>query len=293
MTENNTTTNVSYELTFNMIPLTAMSLLGAVSNALLLVAFIKDPLKCFRNSATYLVMNLAVSDCLSCLVAPFYLEAKDEIPKTASGFISDFLGICFGGVSFVSITSISFDRFLMVAYPIKHRILMEGKLIILWLTAIWTLSCLIYVLQNYVHMHGKNVGYMFSVILIVLSSVMYASTYYKLKKQSRNMTLQNSIESRAQEIRILKEKRFLKTIIIIACIAFVCVVPPMIFFLDYGENHPLSPLKDKLTSQIVGTVIVLFIYVSFAVNPFIYILRLPNYRRTFSLLYCRRKTASS
>ncbi len=34
----------------------------------------------------------------------------------------------------------------------------------------------------------------------------------------------------AQEIRTLKEKQFLKTIIIIACIAFACVVPSLIFF---------------------------------------------------------------
>ena len=31
------------------------------------------------------------------------------------------------GASFISITSISLDRFLMVASPIKHRILMKGK----------------------------------------------------------------------------------------------------------------------------------------------------------------------
>ncbi len=42
-------------------------------NVLLLVAFLKDPLKCFRNSGTHLVMNLAVSDCLTCLFAPSFL----------------------------------------------------------------------------------------------------------------------------------------------------------------------------------------------------------------------------
>ena len=42
-------------------------ILGVVSNALLLVAFLKDPPKCFRNSGTYLVINLSVSDCLTSL----------------------------------------------------------------------------------------------------------------------------------------------------------------------------------------------------------------------------------
>ena len=53
-----------------------------------------------------------------------------------------------------------------------------------------------------------------SVIVIILSSVMYLSTYYKLKEQSRNTTLQSLAEGRAQEMRILKRKAR-KAIIII------------------------------------------------------------------------------
>ena len=47
-----------------------------------------------------------------------------------------------------------------------------------------------------------------SVIVIILSSVMYSFTYYNLKKQSRNIALQNLSESRAQEIRSLKKSDF-------------------------------------------------------------------------------------
>ena len=49
--------NKSFHLLLLIFPI-----FGAVSNVLLLVAFIKDPLKCFRNPGTYLVMNLSVSD---------------------------------------------------------------------------------------------------------------------------------------------------------------------------------------------------------------------------------------
>ncbi len=41
----------------------------------------------------------------------------------------------------VSLTSISIDRFLMVAYPIKHCILMKGMVIFLWLAVIWIFGC--------------------------------------------------------------------------------------------------------------------------------------------------------
>ncbi len=63
----------SYEFAYSDLPLITISVLGVALNVLLLVAFLKDPLKCFRNSGTYLVMNLAVSDCLTCLFAPSFL----------------------------------------------------------------------------------------------------------------------------------------------------------------------------------------------------------------------------
>ena len=280
MADNNTTTGSKY----NIIALTVMPVLGAVSNALLLVAFIKDPLKCFRNSATYLVMNLSVCDSLYCLTVPLHFT-KITV-KTNSHSTVDFLVHYFAGVSFLSIISISIDRFLMVAYPIKHRILMKGKLIILWIAAIWITMCI-----GRLHSTRNRhvIQYTFGTIAVTLSAVLYSSTYYKLKKQSRNMALQNSTEGRAQEIQILKEKRFLKTIIIIASVAFSCVIPNLIFFLSHDA---LGLRKDTLIYKVIATASLLIFYLNFAVNPIIYILRLPNYRKTFYLLYCRRQTAS-
>ena len=46
------------------LPVQIISCIGILANLMLLIAFIKDPLKCFRNSATYLVGNLALSDLL-------------------------------------------------------------------------------------------------------------------------------------------------------------------------------------------------------------------------------------
>ncbi len=104
----------SYEFVHSKLPLIPISVLGVALNVLLLVAFLKDPPKCFRNSGTYLVMNLAVSDCLMCLFAPSFL-VWDVIPGWHRIF--EFLVWRFGTVSLLSIASISIDRFLLVAYP--------------------------------------------------------------------------------------------------------------------------------------------------------------------------------
>ena len=136
---------------------------------------------------------------------------------------------------------------------------------------------------------GRQALYSFGVILIILSLVMYWLTYYKLKKQSMNTASQNSTESRAQEIRIIKEKQFSKTIVIIACIAFVCVVSPMLMsVIHYCE----CVMVYNSATEIAIMLSRVLLCVNFAVNPLIYILRFISYHKTFYLLYCRRRTAS-
>ncbi len=281
MTASNVTEGVSFGLINSNISLVIISIFGVASNVLLLVAFFKDPLKCFRNSATYLVMNLSVSDCLTCLFAPsFHVLLTTGLQAWYETFLCLLLWI--GTASFVSIISVSIDRFLIVSYPIKHRILMNGKVVVLWLASIWIVSCVLPVLQL-LQVNDRNNMHTLGAIISILSAVVYALTYNKLKKQSRNIALQNSNESRAQEIRILKEKRFLKTIILIASIAFICIVPSMVYF---HFNHRLGLSNDSLTSKIIDRIFVCILYINSAVNPFIYVIRLPNYRKTFYMLYC-------
>ena len=135
MAENNTASaSVGDELILYVysVSYVVICILGVVSNALLLVAFIKDPLKCCRNSGTYLVINLSVSDCLTNLFSlVFYITRRFFWRKLMDFFIN-----WITGVSFVSITSISIDRLWMVSSPIRHRILMKGKVIFLWIAAI-------------------------------------------------------------------------------------------------------------------------------------------------------------
>ena len=190
MAETNATVSMGNEFTYVNLLGIMIGTFGVVSNILLLVAFIKDPLKCFRNSGTYLVMNLSVSDCITSLLCLLSHIA----PRTFSYPILSFFIFWIGGVSLVSITSISIDRFLMVAYPIKHRILVKGKVMILWISGTWitNFAASIFILFSDIRdSSGSQVLCTSSVIFIILSAVMYTSTYYKLKKQSRNLALQS------------------------------------------------------------------------------------------------------
>ena len=285
MLGNNTDIPLRFE--YKHQPIIIISSAGLFLNALLLIAFVKDPLKCFRNSGTYLVISLAVYDFLLCFYASLiHVIVKEIVAIPTLELFASLLGNC----SIFSLVSISIDRFLMVAYPLKHRVFITGKVMILWIAAIPLMSFVISVITT---LNARPVqfdkiqGFLIYAIIIVFSIMMYALTYYKLKKQSRNLALQNSSERRAQETRILKEKRFLNTILIIACIAVVCAVFPLLFFAIYNI---LSLGMDSLAIEILVNIITAMYFLNFAANPPIYFTRLPNYRKTFCLLFCGRST---
>ena len=100
------------------------------------------------------------------------------------------------------------------------------------LAPIWIVSCTLPLKSLF---YGRKNNEIIGVIIIITSVVIYVFTYWKLRKQAKNIALKNSRESRAQEIRILKEKKFLNTIILIACVAFLCIVPSMVFFQIYDS----------------------------------------------------------
>ena len=283
MAGSNNTEEVSFDLTYSNFPVFIITVIGVASNVLLLVAFGKDPLKCFRNSGTYLVMNLSVTDCLTCMLAPF----SHAITIADSRLIFEYLLLWIASASFALILAVSIDRFILVAYPIRHHALVNGKLIALWLAAAWVVSLILPVSRwiDNSTWNFKTNNYIFAMIIIIFSALFYASTYGKLKKQSRNIASQVSNESRAQQQRLLKEAQFLKTIILVACIAFVCTVPSMIFF---QITDLLGVRKDILVFQTFSKMFMCLFYMNFAANPFIYVIRLPKYRKTFHILFYKK-----
>ena len=278
--ENSTFLGPSWKLYNENFPQFAICFFGVVSHSLLLYAFCKDPLNCFKNSGIFLVINLTLSDLLMCLVGPVYASVNHDAIDIGFKTVR-FIAYALVAVSILTISSISIDRFLLVAYPIKHSYLMKGKVLIIWPACIWLIGItipakeVIFGKQSY----DSIALSCFIAIVVVFSAVMYALTYVKLRKQSRNMqALESSVGSRAQKTRILKEKQFLRTIVIIACVAVICIVPATVF---------RNPFFDKI--KILRYISFGMLYMNFSLNPLIYILRLPNYRKTFYLLYCRRR----
>ena len=201
---------------------------GLILHLLLLYAFFKDPLKCLKKLETAFVINLAVSDFLACftmlLQASIFLAAN--INENHS--LPDFFLTLFVNVSCLTIASISVDRLLMVVYPIKHRYWIKKKVIAVWLSLIWFV-CVSYSMKRVIFGAEKNYEDLLygslATVLLSSTSIVYAFVYKALKKKLKHRAeLNEGNEHRPGDdaLRLLKEKKFLKTIILIASITFAC-----------------------------------------------------------------------
>ena len=269
-------------LALKYIPWHIIGIFGVVLHVLLLIAFIKDPLKCFRNSATYLVANLAVSDLIISSCGPIFMSFR-------------LLGLefMFGmalSVSLPGIVSIAADRYLMVTYPFKHHYLMSGKKIIIWITYIWILAAFRAATQSMIWRHNVysfSIDIYLGVAIVLLTGILYVLIFISLQKQTRNLALDDASGSnRSQVTRMLKEKQFVRTILLVACVAFIGIVPYSIAYYVLARNGMLG--KETLALDILMCFLTALFFLTFASNPLIYFLRLPKYRKSFHLLYWKR-----
>ena len=251
------------------LPIRFILTVGATSNLLLMVCFLKDPLKCLRNSATYLIMNLALSDFVTCSVALV------EMPVAELYSVQFYVTLTAMFVSLFSIFSIAVDRYILTVHPFKHRTFINRKRISICIGLIWLLSCCPMINGLLFHLHPMETAVYdtFFISFTILTGFIYLRTYFSLKRQRREMRRQNQSRSGAME------KMFLKTIMIVAFIQIFTLVPVSVFGLVVGWSF----------GNLFPNMIVLLMYhLNFAVNPFLYLWRLKNYRQTFRLVFCKK-----
>ena len=240
---------------------------GISSHLMLLICLVKDPLKCFRNSATYLITNLAFSDLISCVFGLIEILDFSEVVSNTSKTATF--------ASLLSILSIAIDRYILTVHPFKHRVLLNGRRIAIWIVSIWLLSlCLLvkYLAFDMNQMNNKIYDATF-IIIAVITSLMYVLIYFSLRKKQQDISEQNRSGNRALQ------EAFVKTIMIVAFNQIFTVVPTSVYCLINGWADDFS----------VANLILFEIYfVNFAINPFLYIWRLKNYRETFLLIFCRK-----
>jgi hypothetical protein len=260
-------------------------LAGILCNAILLYGLTKDPLRCFRNCSSYLIMNNTFSD----LLLSLYKFVKYYWRTCTDGFIVSRLFTAPLYISFVSIFFLALDRCFIGCYPFKYRVFMNGKKAMAVIIFQWLFAFLNIALKNDLEKAVAGFRLFSGIGMILISCLLYAKTIYHLKKEAKYLNSQCGNTSPAEETTgtrkriICKQERFLHTIMYITFL-FVLTLSPLLIF-DLANKGHVYGYGNTIKEHVHMCFYFLF-YSNFVINSFVYYYRLTNYRKTFKFLLC-------
>ena len=268
-------------------------MVGIFCNSLLLYGLVKDPLKCFKNCSSYLIINNTVSDLVLCLYkfARCYWQSCNGDLFVSSLFSFPLY------ISFLSIFFLALDRCVIACYPFQYRAFMDGKKAVPMAVIIfqWMFAFLNIALKKFLKQLVPEFRLIGGILVLFFSCLLYLKTILHLKKEAKYLknycgntstALRTSIQRRQQ--RLFKQKRFLYTIICITCL-LVSTLFPLLIFDMVKRIHGNDNITNKHLLHINMCFYYLF-YSNFVINSFVYYIRLTNYRKTFKVLFlCQRR----
>ena len=279
-------------VTWKLIIYLSVLVIAVIANILLLFAIYKDPLKCFRNPTTYFIANLAIADLLNSLVH------TEEVLLSETTYISI---DCFTGtggtihiatsnfiyfLAFPAVAVLALERY--IAYPFWHQVNVTVKLCYIWIAIVWLVNCIYTGIFSAYTAHVDIVITAYPVLCYLATVLIYLLAFISIRKQRfslvTDVTKSDSVK-RMMKLRLKKKKHFLTTVLIINVVLVFGIIPTVI-----GSHFMFkSDGTIKRSSELVLPFTVILFFLNMAANPFLYIWRLPKYRRTFFVMYCCKK----
>ena len=277
---------------FYYIILAILGSLGVLFNGVLLIVLWRNKTPEFRLGTSYVIGNLALSDCLTGIAVLLYVARLDFMTKYQLSMVWATVE-----ASLMSLMFLSVERILAFHYPFASKTLVTVKRTIYFIVFIWifALTCGVFV---YFHtlMTQLIMTILFEVCVVVF---LLSQSYIILKMQQRK---RRNIHC-DHDVSIITRKRMhqqrlnnhvTKVVLILIVVVVVTLLPYMVALQIYLLSAvQLRPPLDKKTEEVVVTFITYFYPVellNFIVNPIIYAYRLERYRRaffkTFSFLNC-------
>ena len=272
-----------------------------VANSLLLVTFLVDPLKIFRNPTTYFLIGLAIVDLLTALIQePIYATCfmlmyfqhpswtKCESWMKFAAYFSAFPISISASIVF----AFTLTQYIVVASPLRYGRMITKKKALLSVVAIYlyhTLFCCLPLMG--VPQETKHAIDLFfhryTVVLVTI--VVYIILHYTMKKK---MTAGRSLQS--EEGRHVQVQRsFVRLNVVLLIIMIMFFVPSVIlmtirFFLDdiFTARYGIRVLVVNLMTDNL-------LYLKFLFDPIVYAWRMSKYRKSLKSTVYRNKDKES
>ena len=258
-------------------------------NSLTVIAFFRD--RSLRKRSTYLVISLAVADMFTGETSPldlfynvgetcnFWRHKREHWYRIPQVFLFWFL-VC----SFLSMTVISLERLNATFWPFRHRTIKKSVywvvIIAIWLTAL-LFSCTCTLIIGYYYPHKQGYYYYawgsFISICLVVICVSYVSIFVKLRfgNQPRHHGAAN------------RERKLTITLFTVTFLSLLLWLPYVITTFLFFATNILSSLSEITLFRLeLGSVIL--VYANCFLNPILYVMRMPGFRRALKMLFRQR-----
>ena len=219
-------------------PLMLISILG---NALVLTAIITTP---FIRSTPHMIMlcSLAVSDFLVGLIAQPLFIAKELTKDLLLNSLVVTVAFSVSGVSLLTMTTLSVDRFLALHYHMRYATLVTQSRVKYTLIIIWSLSFLASGLFFWNTLLHSFVFSICTIILVIISTFSHLRIYLIVRKhQSQINAQQQAVQSSNAEnnLNMARLKRSALNIFLFYITLIICYFPIYVIltvFATSGED---------------------------------------------------------
>ena len=258
-----------------------------VLNSLTVIAFYRN--RYLRKRSTYLVISLAVADMLSGVISPidlFYnigatcnfwrrkVEIWNQIPLVVAFW--------FPGCSLINMTVISLERLNATFWPFRHRTIKKSVywvlIIAVWLTAL-LFSCALRMIDYYASEWGYYYYAWSSFISICLLVVCVSYVFIFAKLRFGNQPRHHGAANRERKLTV--------TLFTVTSLSLLMWLPYVITTFLFFATNILMSLSD-IAFFYLENVSIILLYANSFLNPILYTMRMPGFRRALKML-CRQR----
>ena len=274
----------------------SVSAVGAVLNIAVTLAIVIDPLKVLRKGPWITILSLAIADLITC-IGGFFLWARAVFFRNPgvpyNGFVDFIWGVGYSA-SFLMLTFLTVQIFMVTKYPIKSRCWLSTTRIILLGTGHWLLAILLgFSNIAWVHFQLRECLIIYIAqhgileIAIIIQVGLHIQVAIEIVKSGRHISANDEITKHKK----IGDNSYKKTVIILTLILFFTAFPYFVLKqLEYVAR--LEHFGRRETGRLFYAIAYYtrpIIMVNFVVNPIIYSLRLPDYRKSLVALIGVRK----
>lgn len=277
------------------ISLAVLSPITITSNVLLLLTISKDPLKCFRTPATYLIIALALVDLATgLLVEPFfvvyrvasYMQWSPTLgePYNSLRQIAMWCSTVLLSTSFLFVLGLVFSQFIAITYPRHYHSVVTARRIFVFVAFAFVYFTGFVLLQFAgvstatllevdLHLHSTPITF-----LLIISCGMLFNSFHRYTSVSRQCVGEDR-----DMIRQINERQFTIVILMLSGILILCTLPHIITvnIIFYKKQQTL---QERLDLWAANTIANEMMFVKVASDAFIYAWRLTKYRTSLKLV---------